>query len=176
MAGFSSLGATVLSPTSGQVQSIYQGFTELGGDPSVVPWITEVRHLEAIAASDLLWVVVPDGHPGESTTMEIGYAYSLKVPIYSARTSWDEPLQHFVRVVSGPERALEQSLRRTDNPPPTLLMDPKSALDEMRKLIDQLEHLLKWDRGPMNVDESNRAAAAAIAIRRLLEAVGNLAS
>jgi hypothetical protein len=174
MAEFTTLGSTVLSPTSGQIHSIHQGFTELGGDPSVVPWITEGRHLEAIAASSLLWVVAPDGPPGPSTTMEIGYALAEQVPVFSARSLWDEPLRHFIRFASTPERALEQVRSSGRRPAPTLLLNPGVALDRMRNLLDELELLLRWERGPMSAQESQKATAAALKIKTLLEALGNL--
>ena len=172
---FIALKAEVLSPPSAIPDSTRRGFTKLEGDPSHAPRTTEQRHLDAIGKSDLLWVVCPTGLPGPSTTMEIGYTLACGVPVLCANPIQDETLKAFVKVAPDPKRALAAISASRPNEGTTVLLHPKTAIPEIRGLLDELEYLLEWEGRPMSGPDSERATAAAQLARRMIERLGNLA-
>jgi hypothetical protein len=61
--------------------------------------LVQDRHLEAIRASDFLWVVSPDGYTGPSTSGEIMAAAVLRVPVFSDAPAMDITIGRYVRRV-----------------------------------------------------------------------------
>lgn len=109
-------GAEVLSPSDGQVLGHEGDFVVLEGDVGS-PEHIERYHLAAIAKSDLVYVVVPDGLVGTSTGFEIGVAVGLGVPIFANRLPEDTVFRDFLSVDS-PENSLvlAQSHEKLDLP------------------------------------------------------------
>jgi ADP-ribose pyrophosphatase YjhB (NUDIX family) len=95
MREFSAFGAQILSPPSAEILNVYEGFASLRGDPvqridrlaadriAEAFKVVEDSHLEAIAASDLVWLTTTAGYCGNATAFEIGWALSKKVPVYA---------------------------------------------------------------------------------------------
>jgi len=75
-------GADVLSPRDSQPLDTIHGFVLLDGDEGS-PADLERAHLEAIGASDLLYVVNPEGYVGPSTSLEIGFALARSIPVWA---------------------------------------------------------------------------------------------
>ena len=68
----------------------------------------QCHHLQAIALSDFVWLHAPNGYVGLSGAMEIGYAVSRGVPIFSSEELLDENLNSFVTKVPSVFLAIEQ--------------------------------------------------------------------
>ena len=85
---FEKQGFEVLSPKSGKVVSNHEGFIILENDSGNIDHI-ESLHLKAIAESDILYVICNDGYIGNSTSMEIGFANALNLPIFGNFTPND---------------------------------------------------------------------------------------
>ena len=79
----------VLSPGGTVALGEERGFTFLATDPSLDIKETEDSHLGAIAKSDFLWVVCPDGQAGDSTLFEIAAAYAWDKPIFCLHELYD---------------------------------------------------------------------------------------
>jgi hypothetical protein len=77
------LGVNVLSPSDPRIVDSIGEFLFVASDRLRSIKLVEDRHLEAIRASDLLWVVCPDGYTGPSTSGEILAAAVLNVPVFS---------------------------------------------------------------------------------------------
>ena len=60
----------------------------------------ESHHLVAIRQSDFVWLHAPNGYVGLSAALEIGYAISLNIPVFSKSTIEDSLLRTFVVTVS----------------------------------------------------------------------------
>src|SRR2546423_471511 len=69
------VGVDVLSPSDPRVVDHIGEFLFVASDKLRSIKLVQDRHLHAIRASDLLWVVCPDGYTGPSVSMEIGAAY-----------------------------------------------------------------------------------------------------
>src|ERR1017187_7610830 len=70
---FEELGAIVLRPHTEEVVSSEGALVRLQGDPLNVRAV-QLLQLEAIAASELVYVVNPGGYVGASATLEVGDA------------------------------------------------------------------------------------------------------
>lgn len=92
----------VLSPKLSRSISFEGGFGKLETDKGT-PKEIEFEHLEAITRSDFLYVVNPGGYIGKSVALEIGYALSKNVPIYSLEKPKDNVLSFFVK----PEKSIK---------------------------------------------------------------------
>lgn len=55
--------------------------------------------LEKIDQADVVHVVNPDGYIGKSVSVDIGYAYARKKPIYVMRQIDDPPIMNLVKGV-----------------------------------------------------------------------------
>jgi hypothetical protein len=172
---FTDLGARILSPPSGEAEQKRRGFTKLKGDPSETPMLTEHRHLDAISRSHLLWLVVPDGKIGRSTSLELGFAFASHVPAFSMHKVADATLRLFVRQVSGPAAALQAVRSRNILTDATLLLDPSQVIASMRGHLEELETLLHWEGSPMSIVDSARAVQIASTLRAMLNGLGTIA-
>lgn len=101
---FRRAGAIVLSPSEGPVVGHDGDFVLLEGDIGS-PEHIEHHHLAAIASSDLLYVVAPDGLVGTSTGFEMGVAVGLGVPIFADYLPQDRVFRDIISVAS-PEQSL----------------------------------------------------------------------
>lgn len=95
-------GIEVLSPKLSRSISCEDNFVRLETDEGT-PKEIEFKHLEAISRSDFLYVVNPRGYIGKSVTLEIGYALSRNIPIFSLEKPEDNVLSFFVK----PEKSIK---------------------------------------------------------------------
>ena len=82
----------VLSPSVSPKRATRNGFVFLvrdKGDPKEV----EAKHLDAISRSDFLYVVNPEGYVGVSVSLEIGYALSRHITVFSSHQPSDLTLR-----------------------------------------------------------------------------------
>src|SRR2546422_9722930 len=80
---------SVLSPKPSRIRSRRRNFVRLESDNGT-PGEIEMGHLTAIASSDFLYVYNPDGYVGPSTGLEIGFALSKGLPVFSLKPADDE--------------------------------------------------------------------------------------
>ena len=66
------------------------------------------HHLLAIRQADFLWLHLPDGYVGTSTSFEIGYALANKIPMFSNAAPSDEALTNYITIVPSAYSAIEQ--------------------------------------------------------------------
>src|SRR4051794_20369938 len=78
---FAGLGCRVLSPEDPRVVDSFGEFLFVASDRFRTIRTVQNRHLAAIGASQLLWLVNPDGYVGQSASMELGFAVALGIPI-----------------------------------------------------------------------------------------------
>src|SRR5882724_10346453 len=101
-------GVDVLSPSDPRVVDNLGDFLFVASDRLRSIKLVEDRHLEAIRASDFLWVVCPDGYTGPSTCMEIGAAFAANVPIFAASPALDITVSEYVTRVTDLGEAITQ--------------------------------------------------------------------
>lgn len=82
-------GISVLSPKPSEPVLRKNRFVTLESDRGT-PKEIELSHLKAISQSDFLYVVNPGGYIGKSVALEIGYAFSRNIPIYSLERPKDQ--------------------------------------------------------------------------------------
>lgn len=88
-------GIVVLSPKTNPAARKTDDFVYLEGDIGS-PREIELMHLNAISRSDFLYVVNPEGHVGKSTLLEIGYALSKGIKIFSSDKITDPPFNEIL--------------------------------------------------------------------------------
>ena len=66
------------------------------------------HHLLAIRQVNFLWLHLPDGYVGTSTSFEIGYALACRVPMFSNTAPNEEMLSHYITIVPSAYSAIEQ--------------------------------------------------------------------
>src|SRR3954470_23603243 len=106
-------GARVLSPADPRVVDQFGDFLFVASDRIRAIKLVEDRHLAAIEASDLVWLVAPEGYIGQSGAMEIGYAISVDTPIFCSEVPADLTLRQYVTTLAQPEDALRAVRRET---------------------------------------------------------------
>ena len=138
------LGVEVLSPADPRVIDQIGDFLFVASDRVRSIRLVQDRHLRAIAASDFLWVVAPDGYVGRSASMEIGAAVVLDTPIFSTTVLDDSTLAEYVVVVAGVKEAVERhkaSFNDRTSQRSHFLLNPssiESALDHLEYMRHQL--------------------------------------
>lgn len=160
----SDLGATVLSPADPRIVDQFGDFVFIASD-----WVRRIRtvqarHLAAIAASDFLWLVSPDGYVGSSASMEIGFAAAKEIPVFCQDVPQDLTLRQWVKVVPGPRGAIVALQRLTDTasraPHDTVLLDPVDGLEAVH------DDLVIAQRGLTGRPTEPESAAAEFALSR----------
>lgn len=155
-------GALVLSPADPRIVDRFGDFVFVASDQVRHIRTVQSRHLAAIASSDLLWLVAPDGYVGVSAAMEIGYAAARDVPIYSADVVADLTLRQWVTVVDSPAAAVARHLNRPAEPAAdSVLLDPATAIDRSH------DDLLVAQRGLVGRPTVEQTGAADAALARL---------
>lgn len=114
---FLQAGAEVLRPASDQVAEAGGVFVRLAGDPDSRVQLQQAQ-LEAIAASDFVYVVAPGGYNGPSAMLEIGYAHALGIPIVASEPPFDQAASCAVELIGSPIHALTQT-------PGTIVLSPR---------------------------------------------------
>jgi hypothetical protein len=105
-------GVRVLSPADPRVVDQFGDFLFVASDRVRAIKLVQSRHLAAIAASDFVWVVAPEGYIGQSGAMEIGYATAVGTPVYCSEVPIDLTLRQYVTTLSRPDKALRELTRR----------------------------------------------------------------
>jgi hypothetical protein len=133
----------VLSPADPRIVAQQGEFLFVASDPVRSVRLVQDRHLESIRAADFLWLVCPDGHVGQSASMEVGYAAAVGVPIFATRAPADLTLREYVKIVPTLEAALSMirvssgSTRRAG-----ILIDPHASVEEAHCTLDRIETAL----------------------------------
>ena len=165
---FTDSGVLVLSPSDPRVVDSFGDFVFVASDQVRRLRTVQARHLAAIAASDLLWLVAPDGYVGQSAAMEIGFAVAHKVPIFCASVPTDLTLRQWV--VSVPSEAdavrrVRQTTSRPAGPEVSLLLDPLPSIEASH--VD-LEVVRRGLAGSPDPQHTRAAEAAMLRVRERL--------
>lgn len=160
VAAFGALGVEVLSPSDPRVVDADGDFLFVASDKLRSRRLVEDRHLEAIRASDFLWVVCPDGYTGASTSGEILAAAVLGKPVYSIHAALDITIGDYVETVATMADAVARAakVQQALAMPPVsnhVLLEPNSLLQSAYQLDDLRMHLLR-ERGD-GIGDAERA-------------------
>lgn len=148
------IGVEVLSPADPRVVDELGAFLFVASDRLRDVRLVQERHLQAIRASDFLWLVAPDGYIGLSGSMEIGYAHACGTPVFSMERPRDLTLRQFVRVVDNITLAIAEARRiNVTVERPSLLVDPLTAIDGEHRRLEKLQHLLLGNRSAARLEE-----------------------
>src|SRR5579859_5862824 len=142
------LSVRVLSPADPRIVAFQGEFLFVASDPIRSVRLVQDRHLESIRAANFLWLVCPDGYLGQSASMEIGYAVSEGVPIFSTHAPADLTLRQYVRVIS----SLNDVVRMISSDPkrrtiPGILVDPHASVEEAHRILERIRVTLSKNRG-----------------------------
>lgn len=156
-------GVQVLSPADPRVVDEFGDFVFVASDQVRLIRTVQGRHLAAIAASDFVWLVAPEGYIGQSASMEIGFAVAHDVPIYSREVPVDLTLRQWVTVVPGISEALRRSRFTGSRPtePVSVLVEPLLALEAAH------QDLVVMERGLVGSPNREDTEDADVAARRL---------
>lgn len=166
---FVSLDCAVLSPADPRVVDSFGDFLFVASDRLRSIRTVQNRHLAAISASDLLWLVGPDGYVGQSASLELGYAIAVGTPVFSTTPPSDLTLRQYVSVVAGEAAAISET-RRASRPwvpkPGGILLDPAGASETLHRQVDELcEQLVE----PTDPRSDKIAASTAGEIQRAVD-------
>jgi hypothetical protein len=104
---FESLGAEVVRPISETITNEGDELVRLQGDPESILAIQD-QFLQAVADSDILYVVNPGGYLGPSATFAIGYADRGNQVIVTSEDPFEEAIRVRINAVGDPQQALRQ--------------------------------------------------------------------
>ena len=137
-------GGTVLSPIDPTPADLLDDFRFVASDLYRDPVLVERRHLDAVAASDLVWLIAPDGYVGFAAATEIAYAAGRGVPVYTAEDHVAEPaIAALVRHAASPLDALRTVHVERHHPSRSLLLDPHAAAYEAHTALERLREMLQ---------------------------------
>ncbi len=167
VAELTDLGGRVLSPSDPRVVDSFGDFLFVASDRLRTIRTVQSRHLAAIEASDLVWLVAPDGYVGTSAAMEIGFAMAVGTPVFTDSTPSDLTLRQYVTTVSSISDALSHTNDEPGGGVIDLLLDPSSAVESAHAHFDLIESQLlrPSDRSDLPV------SASASAVKRILRRV-----
>lgn len=116
---------TILSTSFLNAKNPNEEFILFEGEKSEDPKDLENLHLHSISKSDFLYLVNPKGYIGNSSTMEIGYAISRGIPIYSKEKPEEFTLDLYIEKYGNPKEVLSYhqrhyEKRKQDNFPKSL--------------------------------------------------------
>jgi hypothetical protein len=143
-----SLSVRVLSPADPRVVAAQGEFLFVASDRVRSVRLVQDRHLESIRAADFLWLVCPDGHVGQSASMEVGFAAAAGVPIFSTRAPGDLTLREYVNIV----RTLSEAVRKIEVMSPSrrregILIDPHASVEEAHEILERINTTLTCAKG-----------------------------
>jgi hypothetical protein len=156
-------GVEVLSPADPRIVDRFGDFVFVASDAVRHLRLVQARHLAAIAASDFLWLIAPDGYIGQSAAMEIGFAAARGVPVYSQQIPSDLTLRQWVTNVSAVREALART-RATRGRAPA---ESAILLDPVRILQDSHDDLVVAQRGLIGAPSQQASEDARLAISRV---------
>jgi hypothetical protein len=154
-------GVTVLSPSDPRVVDNLGEFLFVASDKLRSIRLVQDRHLQAIQASDFLWVVCPDGYTGPSTCMEVGAALAANVPVLSNNIALDITVGEYIRRVPSYDDAIAYAAehRRTERPRGVLL-DPEQIIDDSINTLSNLRPTLTGAVGDRRGDAERQYDSA----------------
>jgi hypothetical protein len=158
-------GVRVLSPADPRVVDELGSFLFVASDRLRSVKLVQQRHLEAIAGSDFLWLVCPEGYVGLSAAMEVGFAAAVAVPVFSDTAPADLTLRQFVTVVDNAAGAIRE-VGRKQRPKlgVSVLVDPPAAVEDAHRRLDGVRRTLAGGR---SVDPSTDLDKALAGIKLL---------
>lgn len=156
-------GVTVLSPADPRVVDQFGEFLFVASDRVRTIRIVQGRHLAAIARSNFLWLVSPEGYVGPSASMEIGFAIARGIPVFGCIPPKDLTIRQYVTIAPditaavafcgrGPQTILELEV-------PNLLLAPDIAVDDAQQQLEIVRHRLTTDSGFYAEDSSELQSA-----------------
>ena len=155
-------GVHVLSPADPRVVGQFGDFVFVASDRARAIKVVQSRHLAAIEASDLLWLVAPDGYIGQSGAMEVGFAVSVGTPVFCSAVPVDLTLRQYVTPLRAPEDAIHvvrHTPRERQEPlTASVLIEPTLVLEEAH---DDLERIAAELRRSEVRERADAASAAA---------------
>lgn len=153
-------GVDVLSPSDPTVVDNIGDFLFVASDRLRSIKLVQDRHLEAIRASDFLWVVCPDGYTGPSTSMEIGAAHSVGVPVYSDSPALDSTLGQYVERVPTVSYAIDRAraAARVSTRVAHVLLEPDAAIEGAADALHRLRPVLSARVGDRKADAERQLA------------------
>jgi hypothetical protein len=161
-------GVSVLSPADPRVVAQSGEFLFVASDKMRIVKLVQSRHLAAIASSDFLWLVAPDGYVGLSAAQEIGFALGKRVRVFTTTAPSDVTLREFVTVVKDVSAAVawaKQSTRRQSEL--EALLDPAGAIDRAQAGLEALRGTLLGVGGTEEVEGWRKSAQELLAIDQL---------
>lgn len=166
---FADRGAFVLSPADPRIVDQFGDFVFVASDAVRHIRTVQGRHLAAISASDLLWLVAPEGYVGVSAAMEIGFAAARKVPVFSDEVPSDLTLRQWVTVVAGPGEALRRIDGGLGEKPAAgqEVAEGSVLLDPVTEIESSYRDLLIAQRGLTGAPTPGDTAVAEAALRRV---------
>lgn len=147
-------GVDVLSPSDPRVVDNIGDFLFVASDRLRSIKLVQDRHLEAIRASDFLWVVCPDGYTGASTSGEIMAAAVLGVPVFSEHGALDITIGQYVKRVPS-INAVTSSIRersRVASAHSHVLLDPTRVVGQSIVALENLGDTLNGKLGDGRYD------------------------
>ena len=160
-------GVDVLSPSDPRVVGNIGDFLFVASDRLRSIKLVQDRHLEAIRASDFLWVVCPDGYTGASTSGEIMAAAVLNVPVFSSHPAFDSTIGQYVKRVSSIGALVAQMrAEKAVSTVPHVLLDPTEAAVASISAIEALERSLHVKTGDGRTTAERQFELTAGVLRR----------
>jgi hypothetical protein len=139
-------GSRVLSPLDPTPAEIINDFWYIASDRYRDPILVERRHLQAVATSDLIWLIAPDGYVGFSAGIEIAFAVGRGVPVYTADHVAEPTIAAFAHTVSDVGEAVRHTRRSRRQPAATgshsMLLDPEATGHDAASALDTLQSIL----------------------------------
>ena len=134
-------GVRILSPADPRVVDQFGDFLFVASDKVRAIRLVQSRHLAAIAASDFVWLVAPDGYIGQSGAMEVGYAAAVGTPVFCSEVPADLTLRQYMTTMPTPQAAALEIARRAERESSVarsgnVLLDP---VETMQGAHDDLE-------------------------------------
>ena len=137
------LSVRVLSPADPRVVAHHGEFLFVASDRNRSVRLVQDRHVDAISASDFLWLVCPDGYVGLSGSMELGAAKVSGVPIFAVHTPVDLTLREYVTVVPSLSDAVRRvELSNRPKRPESFLIDPHASVEEAHDILERVRAAL----------------------------------
>jgi hypothetical protein len=154
-------GVDVLSPADPRVVDSFGDFVYVASDEVRRIRTVQGRHLAAIAGSDFVWLIAPDGYIGQSAAMEIGFAAAHEVSVFSTDVPEDLTLRQWVTVVRDAHEAVRRAGHPSHRPTDSVLIEPRTAIAAAH------DDLVIVERGLIGTPTPIQTAEAEAASRRI---------
>ena len=159
--GLKAAGVDVLSPSDPRVVDHLGEFLFVASDKLRSVKLVQDRHLEAIRASDFLWIVCPDGYTGPSTSGEIMAAAVLGVPVLSISPALDITIGQYVKRVPSMREGLARiaSITKRSFISNHVLLDPEHAIGRSIASLEALAPAITARIGDGRLDAERQLEA-----------------